>query len=958
MPVMVVTPRRPGRATISLAIALFAYASVAAAQTAGDSGGAISGTVADSAGGVIADVKVCVSGPALMAARCVQSDASGAFRFLALPPGEYVIALTFHGLELPAHRDVRVGLGETASAPITIADAPERADVIVEGSARALDRFATTRSVRFTAEALAPLPGARSMGALVATAPAVLMTRHDVGGNSALSPAPWSAYGFAGFSRPTVDGISVANFNQFGLSLDYGSFDHVWLGLGAYGPEWPSPGIHMQVLTNSGGNRYRGSVYAAIAPESWQARNVDADQIGRGAASSREVPATSANRLAGYHDVNADVGGFIRKDRLWWYGSVRQQDASQRRVTFPFAPVETRARNTTAKMTARIGTGGRLIAFANGSVVRQPIRLDGFLLSGERAFNQSGASTSAQVSKGSVRKLEWNGDVRGRVFIEARVGQFLASRAETPNGTDAGSSRVEDTASGIIAGRNRDWRSELRRDQVYVSVSRLVSGSRGSHLLKAGGEIVRDVSAEQWIRGYAGDVVHVLQNGAPSEVYLLETPSRSESGQWWFAGYASDSWQMTSSLTINAGLRFDRYRIFLPDQAHPAGGFSAETVSFPEVGNVIDWNVVAPRLGLSYALDSAATIVKGTYGLYWLPPSTELGFNANPNARLWLARYAWADKNASGVWEPGEEGDLLERRGGTPSDVLDPGLQLPYVHETTLHIQHEAPAQIVLTTGVVWRGERRQGIRQPATWPFDAFTVPVGRRDPGPDGAAGTADDGEEVLLHDLAARLEAGSGTIIRNVDRSNSDFVTWELGAERPFRGRWSVSASFAQTWNRDQAGGYLNQPVRNNEYILTPNDLIHTDGRGRFIFRTRTAKAVGTVEIPWQVRLTPLVRLQSGQPFGRTFQTQLPQYGSVRVLAEPLGTRRQDAVVLIDVRAAKTVRLAGDRRVGAFVEVFNALNANPEQNVSWSSGAAFLRPLDIVSPRIVRVGVTVDW
>ena len=66
----------------------------------------------------------------------------------------------------------------------------------------------------------------------------------------------------------------------------------------------------------------------------------------------------------------------------------------------------------------------------------------------------------------------------------------------------------------------------------------------------------------------------------------------------------------------------------------------------------------------------------------------------------------------------------------------------------------------------------------------------------------------------------------------------------------------------------------------------------------------------------------------------------------------------VVLIDVRAAKTVRLAGDRRVGAFVEVFNALNANPEQNVSWSSGAAFLRPLDIVSPRIVRVGVTVDW
>ena len=137
-----------------------------------------------------------------------------------------------------------------------------------------------------------------------------------------------------------------------------------------------------------------------------------------------------------------------------------------------------------------------------------------------------------------------------------------------------------------------------------------------------------------------------------------------------------------------------------------------------------------------------------------------------------------------------------------------------------------------------------------------------------------------------------------------------------------------------------------------------MIHTDGRGRFIFRNWTAKAVGTFELPWQVRLTPLVRFQSGQPFGRTFQTQLPQYGSVRVLAEPLGTRRQDAMTLVDVRAAKTFRVADDRRVGAFVEVFNALNANPEQNVNWSSGPAFLRPLDIVSPRIVRVGLTLDW
>ena len=49
---------------------------------------------------------------------------------------------------------------------------------------------------------------------------------------------------------------------------------------------------------------------------------------------------------------------------------------------------------------------------------------------------------------------------------------------------------------------------------------------------------------------------------------------------------------------------------------------------------------------------------------------------------------------------------------------------------------------------------------------------------------------------------------------------------------------------------------------------------------------------------------------------------------------------------------------RRVSAFLDVFNCLNVNPEQNAIWSSGASFLRPLTIVSPRIARVGLNVNW
>ena len=89
-------------------------------------------------------------------------------------------------------------------------------------------------------------------------------------------------------------------------------------------------------------------------------------------------------------------------------------------------------------------------------------------------------------------------------------------------------------------------------------------------------------------------LLHVLQNRTPIEVYLFETPSRSDSGFWSYAAYANDSWRVSNRLTSNLGLRFDRYRVFLPDQAHPPGRFNRMLQTFPAVDNLINWNVLAP----------------------------------------------------------------------------------------------------------------------------------------------------------------------------------------------------------------------------------------------------------------------------------------------------------------------------------------------------------------------------
>ena len=65
--------------------------------------------------------------------------------------------------------------------------------------------------------------------------------------------------------------------------------------------------------------------------------------------------------------------------------------------------------------------------------------------------------------------------------------------------------------------------------------------------------------------GSYNDVLHVLRSGAASEVMLFE-PAKSENGLYTVGLYLQDTWRMGNRLTMNAGVRFDHYRNFLPEQ--------------------------------------------------------------------------------------------------------------------------------------------------------------------------------------------------------------------------------------------------------------------------------------------------------------------------------------------------------------------------------------------------------
>jgi hypothetical protein len=125
----------------------------------------------------------------------------------------------------------------------------------------------------------------------------------------------------------------------------------------------------MQFIAKSGGDRYHGTFYADYEDRSWQSFNVDAGQIARGAPRAPNGSSRDSNRLWNYYDLNADIGGYIKKSKAWWSSSFRDQDVAARYVNFPVEPHRTRVTNYSGKGTFSI-TPSQKLAFLYGQARR------------------------------------------------------------------------------------------------------------------------------------------------------------------------------------------------------------------------------------------------------------------------------------------------------------------------------------------------------------------------------------------------------------------------------------------------------------------------------------------------------------------------------------------------------------------------------------------------------------
>jgi hypothetical protein len=955
---------RWSRTLLALAAALLLAAPSAFAQGGGASStGSISGEVKDEQGGVLPGVTVTATSPAQPGALTAVTNEAGIYRFPAVPPGEYALTYELAGFGPVRREGIRITLGFNAQVNVSLRVATLQETVTVSGESPVIDTSATRLQTNYDAQNLASLPNARDMWSLLATTPSVTLNRVDVGGATMGTQTTYFAYGYSGQNRPLVEGINTTEGTAAaGFYLDYGSFEEVFIGAAANSAEMPNSGVLTQFVSKSGGNTPTVNFYFDFEDEGIQSRNLAADQV---------LPTPGAtirpdgNRLASYKNTNIGVGGPILRDRIWAFGAFLDQRNS---VAAPPAgsfldgtPFDTKLRNYTGKLTYQMNQNNKFVGYLQHGTKTQPNRTD--------SSNKLGApihitadSTVLQDSPSWVYKGEWNGTLTQNMFAEFRAGQFGYNFGLDSN---TGATRYESISTNQVLGGGRDWELRRRRNQYTGALSYFKDNFLGgSHNLKFGGEYLDEEGVTLWNQAYADNVIHFVRGDltgpisatTPDSVRLYNN-SVAVNALATTSLFVTDTWTV-NRLTMNVGARFDRYRVWLPEQSLAAGRF-AEAKSFPEQSSIVTFNHVVPRVGASYDLmGDGKTVIKGNYGRFYFNPGVNLADAVNENTANQYADHVWNDLNGDRVFQNGEQGALQVRFGGVANAFIDPDLENAFTDEASVFVERSVMTDLGVRAGFVWKKDQNGWQQFNTARPFSAYNVPVTITDPGADGATGTGDD-RPVSAFNLDPSLLTASRQEATNIDGYEGTYKTLEFSTNKRFSNRWGMLASFSYTWTTEFGNLYFNNrfgtAVSNfaffGSYPLNQNEKTEND------YTNWNGKLTGTVDVGWGVNVTPVWKIQSGAPYGRFFNATL-NYGTQIILAEPIGTRRQDTVSVFDVRAEKQFRFAGRARVGAFVDVFNLTNSNTAVNINWRAGSSFERATTVLGPRIAKFGVKFDW
>ena len=293
--------------------------------------GRVEVTVEDSTGGRLPGVNVDLTGPIN---QTQVTDAQGQARFLNLPVGTYAVKASLQGFNAFVNNTVQVvsGAATPISAKLGVAGTAETVNVTAATPVIDLKRDTTTTNV--TLDELQNIPSSRDPWAVMQTVPTVYMDRVNVGGAESGQQSNYNAKGANEKDNTwAIDGVPVTDMGATGSSAfyyDFDSFQEMAVTTGGADAQNATGGVQLNMVLRKGTNKPSGDARIYFENDSLQAVNISPEL-----AAALGNTTGKGNRTDKYQDYGFDLGGPLLKDRLWAWGTHRQDrhqpaDADQR----------------------------------------------------------------------------------------------------------------------------------------------------------------------------------------------------------------------------------------------------------------------------------------------------------------------------------------------------------------------------------------------------------------------------------------------------------------------------------------------------------------------------------------------------------------------------------------------------------------------------------------------------